>query len=50
MRDDYGNTLNAGDRLSLSVGIPPREVIVTIKSRRGLLLRKRQARKGLGAA
>lgn len=38
MRDDYGNTLKAGDRLSLSVGIPPREVIVTIETRRGRLV------------
>lgn len=38
MRDDYGNTLKVGDRLSLLVGIPLREVIVTIETRRGRLV------------
>ncbi|MFM1816770.1 MAG: hypothetical protein RLZ98_3465 [Pseudomonadota bacterium] len=35
MTDDFGTEIKAGDRLSLSVGIPPREVVVTVTERNG---------------
>lgn len=38
MKDDYGNDIKAGDKLSLVVGIPGREVIVIVKKRRGRLI------------
>ncbi len=35
MKDDFGTEIKVGYRLSLSVGIPPREVIVTVAERNG---------------
>jgi hypothetical protein len=37
-RDDYGTEIKAGDKLRLSVGIPPIEVVVEVKRRRGRLV------------
>jgi len=36
--DDYGNEIKQGDILSLCVGIPGRDVRVTVKARRGRLV------------
>lgn len=36
--DDNGTEIKAGDKISLSVGIPGREVIVTVEERRGRLV------------
>lgn len=36
--DDYGAEIKPGDRLSLSVGCPSREVIVAVVERRGRLV------------
>lgn len=36
--DDYGTEIKAGDRLSLAVGCPSREVIVTVSVKRGRLV------------
>jgi hypothetical protein len=38
--DDYGAEISAGDRLSLTVGIPGREVSVTVTEKRGRLVVK----------
>lgn len=38
MTDDYGREIKAGDRLSLTVGMPGREVVVTVEDRRGRLV------------
>jgi hypothetical protein len=38
VKDDYGNTIKVGDKLSILVGIPGREVIVTVKKKRGHLI------------
>ena len=35
MKDDYGKSIKVGDTLSLSVGIPGRDVIVAVEDRRG---------------
>ena len=37
MKDDGGRQIKVGDTLSLSVGIPGRDVRVTVKSKRGRL-------------
>lgn len=36
--DDYGNEIKPGDILRLCVGIPGRDVRVTVKARRGRLI------------
>lgn len=36
--DDYGNEIKDGDRLSIVVGIPGREVIGTVRAKLGRLV------------
>lgn len=38
LRDDYGAEIAIGDRLSLAVGAPAREVIVTVAKRNGRMI------------
>lgn len=38
MQDSEGREIKVGDRISLSVGIPGREVVVTVTERRGRLI------------
>jgi hypothetical protein len=37
VQDDFGTEIKSGDTLSLAVGIPPREVLATVVTRRGRL-------------